>query len=218
MTITKPEPAGPMSGPDAFRPDAVRTGLSRRTVLQLAGGAASLAAVTPVAVTPVVSHAAAPAGLEDAARVRLTVNGNSHELDLDPRQSLLDVLRETLDLTGTKKGCNQGACGACTVLVDGRRVVSCLTLAAMHDGAAVTTIEGLADGDELHPLQAAFVAHEGLQCGFCTAGQIMSGVGCIAEGHAGSPDEIRFWMSGNICRCGAYPGIVAAVADAAERS
>jgi xanthine dehydrogenase YagT iron-sulfur-binding subunit len=149
------------------------------------------------------------------ATVRLTVNGQVRQLELDPRQSLLDVLRERLDLTGTKKGCNQGACGACTVLLNGRRILSCLTLAAMHDGAKVETVEGLAKGDELHPLQAAFIAHDGLQCGFCTPGQIMSGLGCIAEGHAGSPEEIRFWMSGNICRCGAYPGIVAAISDAA---
>lgn len=151
------------------------------------------------------------------AQVRLTVNGTRHELGLDTRQSLLDVLREDLGLTGTKKGCNQGACGACTILVNGRRVVSCLTLAAMHDGAEIETIEGLEKNGELHPLQSAFVEHDGLQCGFCTPGQIMSAVGCIAEGHAGSPDAIRFWMSGNICRCGAYPGIVAAVADAAKR-
>jgi xanthine dehydrogenase YagT iron-sulfur-binding subunit len=152
-----------------------------------------------------------------ALPIRLVVNDESRALAVDPRQSLLDVLRETLGLTGTKKGCNQGACGACTVLLDGRRIVSCLTLAAMHDGARITTIEGLAKGGELHPLQSAFVEHEGFQCGYCTAGQIMSGVACIAEGHAGSPDEIRFWMSGNICRCGAYPGIVEAVADAARQ-
>ncbi|TIM67993.1 MAG: (2Fe-2S)-binding protein, partial [Mesorhizobium sp.] len=136
--------------------------------------------------------------------IRLVVNGEPKELKLDPRQSILDVLRETLDLPGTKKGCNQGACGACTVLVDGKRIVSCLTLASMHDGAEIQTIEGLEKDGELHPLQEAFVKHEGLQCGFCTSGQIMSGLGCIAEGHAGSPEEIQFWMSGNICRCGAY--------------
>jgi xanthine dehydrogenase YagT iron-sulfur-binding subunit len=152
------------------------------------------------------------------ARVRLTINGDAHELELDHRQSLLDVLRETLDLTGAKKGCNQGACGACTILLNGQRVTSCLTLAVMHDGAEITTVEGLAKGDELHPLQSAFIEHDGLQCGYCTPGQIMSGLGCIAEGHAGSPEEIKFWMSGNICRCGAYPGIVAAVADAAGRT
>jgi xanthine dehydrogenase YagT iron-sulfur-binding subunit len=152
------------------------------------------------------------------AAVRLVVNGREVAIEVDPRRSLLDVLRETLNLTGTKKGCNQGACGACTILLNGRRIVSCLTLAAMHDGAEIETIEGLEKHGELHPLQSAFIEHDGLQCGFCTPGQIMSAVGCIAEGHAGSPDEIRFWMSGNICRCGAYPGIVAAVADAAKRT
>jgi xanthine dehydrogenase YagT iron-sulfur-binding subunit len=190
-------------------------GLSRRDVLQLAGSAACLVAI------PTGTTRAAMSAQEEAfamASVQLTVNGQARQLELDPRQSLLDVLRETLDLTGTKKGCNQGACGACTVLLDGKRVVSCLTLAAMHDGAEIETIEGLANGDELHPLQAAFVEHDGLQCGFCTPGQIMSGLGCIAEGHAGSPEEIQFWMSGNICRCGAYPGIVAAIADAAGRT
>jgi xanthine dehydrogenase YagT iron-sulfur-binding subunit len=191
--------------------DSETNGLSRRDVLQLAGSAACLVAV-PRATT----RAATNAGEEafTMASLQLTVNGQARQLDLDPRQSLLDVLRETLDLTGTKKGCNQGACGACTVLLNGKRIVSCLTLAAMHDGAEIDTIEGLTDGDDLHPLQAAFIEHDGLQCGFCTPGQIMSGLGCIAEGHAGSPGEIQFWMSGNICRCGAYPGIVAAIADA----
>ena len=151
------------------------------------------------------------------SEIALTVNGDVRRLELDPRTSLLDALRETLDLTGTKKGCDQGACGACTILLDGKRVVSCLTLAVMHDGAEVTTIEGLAKGEELHPLQAAFIEHDGFQCGYCTSGQIMSGLGCIAEGHAHTADEIKFWMSGNICRCGAYPGIVAAIADAAEK-
>jgi xanthine dehydrogenase YagT iron-sulfur-binding subunit len=151
------------------------------------------------------------------ASVHLTINGRAHSLDIDPRQSLLDVLRERLDLTGTKKGANQGACGACTILLDGRRIVSCLTLAVMHDGAQITTIEGLLQDEDLHPLQAAFIAHEGFQCGYCTPGQIMSGLGCISEGHAGSADDIRFWMSGNICRCGAYPGIVAAIATVAGK-
>ncbi len=150
--------------------------------------------------------------------IDLTVNGRAHTLALDPRQSLLDVLRETLDLTGTKKGCNAGACGACTVLLNGKRVNACLTLAAMHDGAEITTIEGLAKGETLHPLQAAFIEHDGFQCGYCTSGQIMSGVACIAEGHAGSPEEIKAWMSGNICRCGAYAGIVEAIASVAKEA
>lgn len=189
--------------------------LSRRELLVASTSAAALPAVMS-------TLAAAPArAAPDAAApvtINLTVNGERKQLAVDPRQSILDLLRETLDLTGTKKGCNQGACGACTVLVDGKRVNSCLTLAVMHDGADIRTVEGLAEGGALHPLQKAFIEHDGLQCGFCTAGQIMSGVACIAEGHAGSPDEIRFWMSGNICRCGAYPGIVAAVADAARRA
>ena len=148
--------------------------------------------------------------------IEVTINGRSLRAVVDPRTSLLDLMREHLDLTGTKKGCNQGACGACTLLVDGRRIVSCLTLAVMHQGANITTIEGLANGESLHPLQAAFIEHEAFQCGFCTAGQILSGVACIAEGHATSPDQIRSWMSGNICRCGAYPGIVEAIADTAK--
>jgi len=164
--------------------------------------------------SPVAAGVANPAPL--AVSVGLTVNGRLHRLDLDPRTSLLDALREHLHMTGTKKGCNQGACGACTVLVDGRRINSCLTLAVMQQGTRITTIEGLADGDTLHPLQAAFIEHDAFQCGYCTPGQIISGVACIAEGHAGSLDEIRAWMSGNICRCGAYPGIVAAVDQAAR--
>lgn len=187
---------------------------SRREVLAGAGGAAVMAILPGQAME---SNAAPNTAIAQSASIRLTVNGEVRELQVDPRQSLLDLLRETLDLTGTKKGCNQGACGACTVLVNGKRIVSCLALAAMLDGAQVQTIEGIAEGDELHPLQAAFIEHDGLQCGFCTSGQIMSGIGCIAEGHARSPEEIKFWMSGNICRCGAYPGIVAAVSAAAGR-
>lgn len=198
--------------PEAGHDDACRE-LSRRSVLIMTGAGAYLAAAPGVAARPTTSGSSPDTS---TASVQLIVNGKPHQLELDPRRSLLDVLRETLDLIGTKKGCNQGACGACTVLLNGRRIVSCLTLAAMHDGAKIETIEGLEKDGELHSLQSAFIEHEGLQCGFCTPGQIMSGLGCIAEGHAGSPDEIRFWMSGNICRCGAYPGIVAAVADAAK--
>jgi xanthine dehydrogenase YagT iron-sulfur-binding subunit len=204
------------SSPEAECPACViEMPLSRRDILQISGGATLLAAMAGLSARADTSQQ--PKSGDDMT-TRLTVNGKVHELEIDPRQSLLDVLRETLDLTGTKKGCNQGACGACTILLNGRRVTSCLTLAAMHDGAEITTIEGLAKSEELHPLQAAFIEHEGFQCGYCTPGQIMSGVGCIAEGHTRSPEEIRFWMSGNICRCGAYPGIVAAVADAARRS
>ena len=148
----------------------------------------------------------------------LTVNGARHAVDIDdPRVTLLDLLRDRLALTGTKKGCDRGQCGACTVLVDGRRVNACLALAVTLDGAAVETIEGLADGDRLHPVQAAFIAHDGFQCGFCTPGQIMSAVGLLGEGDAGDdPERIREGMSGNLCRCGAYAGITEAVADAAR--
>ena len=153
----------------------------------------------------------APAPLD----VTLRVNGTKHQLTLDPRTTLLDTLREHLHLTGSKKGCGLGQCGACTVLMDGKRVKSCLSLAALVEGREITTIEGLAQGDELHPLQAAFIERDAFQCGYCTSGQIMAGVACISEGHTGSPQEIREWMSGNICRCGAYDGIVAAIQDAA---
>jgi len=146
--------------------------------------------------------------------VSLTINGMRHDLSLDPRSSLLDVLRDHLDLTGTKKGCDHGQCGACTVLIDGRRINSCLTLAVMKDGAHVTTIEGLAMDGALHPLQQAFIDHDAFQCGYCTPGQICSAVGLLTEGRAKTADEIRELMSGNICRCGAYPNIVAAIQQA----
>src|ERR671922_927461 len=147
--------------------------------------------------------------------VTLRVNGADHELRLDPRVTLLDALRDEFGLTGTKKGCDQGACGACTVLLDGRRVVSCLVLAAQCDGREVTTIEGLARDGELHPVQAAFIRHDAFQCGYCTSGQILSAVSLLAEGRAGSDEEIREFMSGNLCRCGAYPNIVAAIREVA---
>jgi xanthine dehydrogenase YagT iron-sulfur-binding subunit len=153
-----------------------------------------------------------------ATDVLLSVNGTERRLKLDPRTTLLDALREHLQLTGSKKGCGLGQCGACTVLMDGKRVKACLVLAALVDGRAITTIEGLAQGDRLHPLQAAFIERDAFQCGYCTSGQIMAGVACIAEGHAGSAQEIRDWMSGNLCRCGAYDNIVAAILDAAAAS
>jgi xanthine dehydrogenase YagT iron-sulfur-binding subunit len=148
----------------------------------------------------------------------LKVNGKSYRQQLDPRVTLLDALRERLDLPGTKKGCDHGACGACTVLVEGRRVLSCLTLAAIANGKEVTTIEGLAKGDELHPVQAAFIACDSFQCGYCTPGQIMSAVGCIQEGHVSTDADIREYMSGNLCRCGAYPNIVEAIKLAAPKT
>ncbi|MGW1504569.1 (2Fe-2S)-binding protein [Streptomyces mirabilis] len=154
----------------------------------------------------------------DAVRVNLSVNGEGRVVALEPRVSLLDALREHLDLTGSKKGCDQGTCGACTVWVDGRRVLACLTLAITCEGREVTTIEGLADGDELHPMQRAFCEHDAFQCGYCTPGQIMSAVALLEEGHAESDAEIAEWMSGNLCRCAAYPNIRAAVRDVRDQA
>jgi xanthine dehydrogenase YagT iron-sulfur-binding subunit len=148
--------------------------------------------------------------------VTLRINGTQHALLLDSRVTLLDALREHLGFTGTKKGCDHGACGACTVLVDGKPILSCLTLAAMREGQEITTIEGLATGDQLHPLQTAFMAHDGFQCGYCTPGQILSAVGLLNEGTATTPEEIREFMSGNLCRCGAYSNIVAAISSVLE--
>ena len=151
-------------------------------------------------------------------QINVAVNGTPHKLTVDIRSSLLDVLREHLVLTGAKKGCDHGQCGACTVHVDGRRVASCLTLAAQVDGRQVTTIEGLSPRDgSLHPMQQAFIDHDALQCGYCTPGQIMAAVACVQEGHATSTEQIREYMSGNLCRCGAYVGIVAAIQDAAAK-
>lgn len=151
-------------------------------------------------------------------QTRMVINGEEHILELDPRSSLLDVLREQQHLFGTKKGCDHGQCGACTVHLDGQRVVSCLTMAVQTDGRSITTIEGLAGTDGgLHPMQQAFIDHDALQCGYCTPGQIMAAIGCVEEGNAGSDDQIREAMSGNLCRCGAYVGIVAAIRDAAPQ-
>ena len=188
---------------------------SRRDFLKKTG------LVTAVALTPPVAVSAAGnkyderfAEILENVPCTIEINGKSQNFKIDPRVTLLDLLRERMDLTGTKKGCDYGQCGACTVHVNGRRVNSCLTLAVMTDGKNVTTIEGLSKGDELHPMQAAFIKHDGFQCGYCTPGQIMSAVACIREGHADSEDEIREFMSGNICRCGAYPNIVDAIQEA----
>jgi xanthine dehydrogenase YagT iron-sulfur-binding subunit len=201
--------------------------VTRRTVIET-GATGLLLTTLPRAVL-----AAGPVGDNEPspAKVELQINGHLHSLTLDPRTTLLDALREHLALTGSKKGCDHGQCGACTVLIEGRRINSCLTLAAMHDSQSITTIEGLAWGDDLHPLQAAFVAHDGFQCGYCTSGQICSAVGMLAESQQGMPSyvtedltqlaaelsdaEIRERMSGNICRCAAYPNIVAAIKQAA---
>jgi xanthine dehydrogenase YagT iron-sulfur-binding subunit len=187
-------------------------GLSRRSFF----GAAAAASAGTVLATPAAASAVAETASQGEIRVSVTVNGARRELTIDPRVTLLDALRERLNLTGTKKGCDRGQCGACTVHVDGRRVVSCLTLAASVHRKEITTVEGLAAGDELHPVQEAFIEHDAFQCGFCTSGQIMSAVAVIREKRANTDDEIREAMSGNICRCGAYPNIVDAIKQARE--
>ncbi|ESX83031.1 MULTISPECIES: 2Fe-2S iron-sulfur cluster-binding protein [unclassified Mesorhizobium] len=213
-----------------------RRGPTRRTVLE--GGVATgvlLATGIPVGAEPADTVTATASGTPvPTMPISLRINAKDLAVELDPRTTLLDALRNHLGLTGSKKGCDHGQCGACTVLVDGRRINSCLTLAAMHDGDEITTVEGLAEGDRLHPVQAAFVARDGFQCGYCTPGQICSAVGMLGEAKAGWPShasadvaaasvalsdaEIRERMSGNICRCAAYPNIVAAIRDAAEEA
>lgn len=162
------------------------------------------------------SHTTDPEVAHTVATCQLSIeiNGETRQLDIYPWTTLLDLLREQIGLTGTKKGCDHGQCGACTVLLNGTRINSCLTLAVMHDGARLTTVEGLANGDELHPMQAAFVKHDAFQCGYCTPGQICSAIGMTNEARAETPDEIREQMSGNLCRCGAYPNILSAIEDA----
>lgn len=187
--------------------------ISRRGVIVGAAGGAALGSKSVKAANGQVAPGTnTPPGM---LPVTLRVNGRSLSLTIDQRTSLLDALREYAGLTGTKKGCDRGACGACTVHVDGRRIVSCLTLASRLQGKEIVTIEGLGSGDHLHPVQAAFIDHDALQCGYCTPGQIMSAAALIKEGHAASDPEIKEWMSGNICRCGAYPNIVAAIRQAA---
>jgi xanthine dehydrogenase YagT iron-sulfur-binding subunit len=218
-----------MDEPESTRaPDTIE--ITRRTVVETGTTALLLTAL------PRAALAAAPVDDSEPpsppVKIDLQINGRSHSLTLDPRTTLLDALREHLALTGSKKGCDHGQCGACTVLIEGRRINSCLTLAVMHNGQSVTTIEGLAEAGKLHPLQAAFVEHDGFQCGYCTSGQICSAVGMLAESRSGMPSnvtadlaepqpeltdaEIRERMSGNICRCAAYPNIVAAIKQAAE--
>jgi len=195
-----------MPGPDLSRREFLRDG---------AAVGSSVAVASQVGVGRAV---AAPSEAPPPVDVTLKVNGAAHRLSLDSRTTLLDALRETIGLTGTKKGCDMGACGACTVLLDGRRVNACLLLAARLDGREVTTIEGLGTPERLDPLQAAFVAHDGFQCGYCTPGQIMSAAGFLREGRPTDDASIRTWMSGNICRCGAYPNIVAAIRQASGRA
>ncbi|TWI94799.1 xanthine dehydrogenase YagT iron-sulfur-binding subunit [Mucilaginibacter frigoritolerans] len=200
----------PCKSPD----NEVLSGESRREFLKKS------TLLTAIALTPGVAVKAAEgqwdeklAGVFEKMLLHVEVNGVKHSLMVEPRVTLLDLLREQLDLTGTKKGCDHGQCGACTVHVDGHRVNSCLTLGVMVNDKKITTIEGLAKGDQLHPMQEAFLKHDGFQCGYCTPGQIMSAVACIREGHANSEGEIREYMSGNICRCGAYPNIVNAIQE-----
>jgi xanthine dehydrogenase YagT iron-sulfur-binding subunit len=202
-----------MTDDDSEGPTGLVSGVNRRRFLGgTALGAAMLGGVGKI--TPAAAQAAPSADPRAKLSVTAMVNGREHHLSLDPRATLLDTLRETIGLTGTKKGCDQGQCGACTVLVEGTRVLSCLTLAATVEGKSVTTIEGIAEGDSLHPMQQAFIDHDALQCGYCTPGQIMSAVACVKEGHAANDADIREYMSGNLCRCAAYPNIVAAINQA----
>jgi xanthine dehydrogenase YagT iron-sulfur-binding subunit len=189
----------------------------RRFLIRTAGSAAIVAGLQGARVFPAAQAASVTLAARGPQPVTMTlnVNGRPHTLDLEPRVTLLDALRERLDLTGTKKGCDQGTCGACTVLLDGKRVNACLTLAIMTQGRSITTIEGLANGDQLHPMQAAFLEHDGFQCGYCTSGQILSAVALMNEKRPTDDVNVREWMSGNICRCGAYPNIVAAIQSVA---
>jgi xanthine dehydrogenase YagT iron-sulfur-binding subunit len=189
-------------------------GVNRRVFIALSLAAVPAVSLAATTVKEAKAVAARPLPGSATMPVLLRVNGTDRQLRIDPRTSLLDALREDLALAGTKKGCDHGQCGACTVLIDGRRVLSCLTLAAMASGRKVTTVEGLAQGDQLHPVQAAFLKHDGFQCGYCTPGQIVSAVGLLSEGCPDDPADIRECMSGNLCRCGAYPNIVAAVQEA----
>lgn len=199
------EPAGGMT-----RREFVATSMAAGAVIAMPG----LARGARVCAAPVACGLQTPAAAEGAAALALTVNGQRHPLGEDTRATLLDVLREQCGLTGTKKGCDHGQCGACTVLVDGQRVLACLTLAAAAVGTQIVTIEGLSQGGQLHTLQSAFIKHDAFQCGFCTPGQICSATGMLREGRARTDDEIRAELSGNLCRCGAYPNILAAVKEA----
>ncbi|MER9648680.1 (2Fe-2S)-binding protein [Mesorhizobium sp. M0199] len=215
MSGRRDKPAGGRAVADESDGHSANLTLTRRTALK--GGAAvvafSFATESATARQPV----PLPVASDQALTVNSTVNGKPLTVEIDARTSLLDLLRERLALTGAKKGCDHGQCGACTVHVDGRRVASCLTLAAKIGGREVLTIEGISDGAGLHPMQQAFIDHDALQCGYCTPGQIMAAIACVAEGNATSKERIREYMSGNICRCGAYVGIVAAIEDAAAK-
>ncbi|MEP7256860.1 MAG: (2Fe-2S)-binding protein [Flavitalea sp.] len=189
-----------------------RHSTSRRGFLKNSTAIAALTVASPM-LTRAATHDEKIASYFEKVPVQLEVNGIVHQISVEPRVTLLDFLREQLGLTGTKKGCDHGQCGACTVHADGKRINSCLSLAVMNEGKKITTIEGLANGDQLHPMQTAFIKFDGFQCGYCTPGQVMSAVACIREGHANSREEVSEYMSGNICRCGAYPNIVDAILD-----
>ena len=190
-------------------------GVSRGTFIASTGLPLAASMLPAAGASAAVPRRGATAG-SHAVPVTLRINGQARSLDIEPRVTLLDALRERLNLNGTKKGCDQGTCGACTVLIDGRRVVSCLTLAIMHRNAEITTIEGLGTPEKLHPMQTAFLEHDGFQCGYCTPGQIVSAVGLLNEKRSLEPASIREFMSGNLCRCGAYPNIVAAIEQAGK--
>jgi xanthine dehydrogenase YagT iron-sulfur-binding subunit len=225
MSSSRPSPPDPTAEDPHVR-------LTRREALE-AGAATAALSYAAVPGAAAAAGASEPGARSSPVAVQLQVNGKSHHLSVDPRTTLLDALREHLALTGTKKGCDHGQCGACTVLLDGRRINACLTLAVMHDGQSIETIEGLAVGETLHPVQAAFIEHDGFQCGYCTSGQICSAVGMLRESRMGMPSyatgdltqpqpeltdvEIRERMSGNICRCAGYPNIVAAIRQAAAQ-
>jgi xanthine dehydrogenase YagT iron-sulfur-binding subunit len=188
---------------------------SRREFLKKSTLLTAMAAASPV-LLKAGEHDEEIASLFEKVPLQVEINGQSYNLSIEPRVTLLDLLREQLGLTGTKKGCDHGQCGCCTVHVDGKRINSCLSLAVTNHGKKITTIEGIANGEQLHPMQEAFMKHDGFQCGYCTPGQIMSAICCIKEGHAETPDQIREYMSGNICRCGAYPNIIDAIVEVKE--
>jgi xanthine dehydrogenase YagT iron-sulfur-binding subunit len=213
-----------MHSEDKTRDENSTGRVTRRTFLSQMGAAGMAAAAAPLVARaqspapPAETATAKREKIENAVSVTLSVNGKSFQIEVDPRTTLLDGLRETLSLTGTKKGCDHGQCGACTVHVNGRRINSCLTLAIMHEGDAITTIEGLGEPGNLHPMQASFLEHDGYQCGYCTSGQIMSAVALLKEPCGPGDAEVKELMSGNICRCGAYPNIVAAVQQVRRRT
>ena len=191
---------------------------SRRKFLKRSSAITAIALIPPALVKAAADNLdETVSALFEKQSINIEVNGKQHILVVEPRVTLLDLLREELHLTGSKKGCDHGQCGACTVHVNGSRVLSCLSLAVMQNGKKVTTVEGLAKGDSLHPMQQAFIKHDGFQCGYCTPGQIMSAIACVKEGHANNENEIREYMSGNICRCGAYPNIVDAITEVKQQ-